>query len=64
MEDHVRIQDTIEVQEAEVRGTGRGRGRSYPDRSELICFNCGGKGHKAPECPSENYRDGSIKTSG
>ena len=43
------------------RGTGRSRGRSYPDRSELTCFNCGGKGHKAPECPSENYRDGSTK---
>ena len=38
------------------RGTsGRGRGRSYPDRKELICYNCGGKGHKSSECPSDHF---------
>ena len=46
------------------RGTGdRGRGRSYPDRKELICYNCGGKGHKSSECPSDNFGNEHSKQS-
>ncbi|KAK3101109.1 hypothetical protein FSP39_000999 [Pinctada imbricata] len=47
------------------RGTVRGRGRSRGnanDRFYLECFNCGGKGHKASECPSETQNDRKQKS--
>ena len=38
------------------RGGGRygGRGRDqYVDESAIQCYNCGGYGHKSPDCPSK-----------
>ena len=39
------------------RGRGRGRGNTNDGKLGMECFNCGGKGHKASECPSETQND-------
>ncbi|KAK3104739.1 hypothetical protein FSP39_008981 [Pinctada imbricata] len=36
------------------RGRGVGRGNSYGGNN-MQCYNCGGRGHKASDCPSDDF---------
>ena len=54
------------------RGKGKGNGgeagaaasESPAADSDVVCHNCGGRGHKSPTCPSPKYPKGQPGTSG